>query len=495
MNNEIDEIIESIKSTNIEKLNKILIQNITLSDQTIIKLIDLAIQCNNIDILNKILEKIRSDLILPYHILNHYLDEIFEVENIEMLDNILEKLNNSFKNIPIEKAIDFIQYAINSSDIIVLNKFLEFYDIELTNFLNISNINVKRLIISAIESGNIHVLDKILNKTNSLNEYVADFKIRNFIIHAIKHFNVPILNKLVEFYNINLIDLNMSYLQVCAFINRAITFNELGMANKMITLIRINHDMTDIQINNFISLAIKSNNLNIFNLMFDMINITQNLNLSTRIISNLMNDAILINNTQILNYILEKFIKYNPKITNGKKKILIYMAIRSDNFNILNKTLYYLQAKPTNTNVIYFINGAIKSDTIEILDKIFEYFDVDITLDLLFNIIRYYKNILNKKLETSQSMKILNNILGKINYNIINEDFYIEFCDLIFLSSMYYVFGTNDNINSTFIYKIIHNFHYLNDEKFNEIKKNKPFVILNDINSHIASFLGSKYKY
>lgn len=388
------------------------------------------------------------------------------------------------------EILEFFKNIIKDYNIEILIKILEILDINMINDKN-------DIIIIGIQSNNILILNAILKKL------IDPFDDKNIIIYiAIQFNNIEILNKILEFYNVDMSLDQYNHNDITNFFYYAIQSNNIDIINKISELFNINVSYNDI--NYLFQNAITTNNFDRLNQILGKITIT-NFDLNDVEIYILISIAIKSDNIEILNKSFEKLINPNLNISNKLLINLIYLGIKSDNINILDKVLdkadisFLDRSNLAIYNEVINLIKTIKTHNIEILYKILEFYNINITLNLLFEIIIFYKDIINHRKESNQSIIILNKIIGKIDDNIINKDFYIEFCDLMKTSGIFYVIGMNNkNINSVNILKIIQKFSYLNDNKFMEVIKQKkinPNKLTTDINSHIASFLSNTNKY
>jgi hypothetical protein len=190
-------------------------------------------------------------------------------------------------------------------------------------------------------------------------------------------------------------------------------------------------------------------------------------------------------------------------LSNCDINTLIIDAINSNTINILNKILEIFNIALSDVTIRWFINSVMKTHNIMTLDTILDYYNVDITLDLLFRIIVFYKTIIDNKKETLQSLIILNKIFKKIKIKdkdtIININFYNELCKVMLISSIFFLDKSSINCNSKYILNIIQKFHMFNETAYVNLIKQKKITIISLKNSNnlssdpisiIVSYLG-----
>jgi hypothetical protein len=322
---------------------------------------------------------------------------------------------------------------------------------------NISESNITFLVMDAIINNNIHILDIILMLVKpKLNITIPDTKIFNIIKCAIKHCNVNILNKIL-------------------------TVKSIQIDNYYIP--------------NFIKIAIKTNNIEILNIVLTMI--TDCTNISKYSIFKLIHYAIKSNSYIILDSVLITLKIIDLINLNSYVHDIMVAAFESDYIEILNRILTlipmnYMSRKTIKSIFEIAISCMKKDHCIEKLNNILKLSNIDfkfhLDLSILNKILDYNMNkedaFINNSIniifknslilcENNIILNIFNTILGLINLEIIDCNFYNKLCNLI-LKSEQIAYDHNFSINHENyinILIIINSFSHYNIELYKIVCK------------------------
>jgi hypothetical protein len=323
--------------------------------------------------------------------------------------------------------------------------------------IKLSENNIFLLINDTIINKNINLLNQILIKQNKFIQNITFEQISKLIYNAISSKDVAIINVILELFLKSEVYI-MTY-QKYILIYNIIMSNDNYVLNKFLEKFnKHNIDFSDSQIFRLIHFSITTKNI------------------------------------EILDKMLEKFYSVEIIFSANNIYLLIYDAIISNNINILNKILKLFYSKKIiySNNDKYSLNlYGIHTRNFEIMSKILITFEITITVDILFQLIKAYKIIINKNKETLLKLFTFNEIFNKIkDKNIITKDFYHKLCEVILSSGSFIFDKINRNINSKSILYIITYFQPIFDieKKYNQLIQKEFGILSFDILSYIGSF-------
>ena len=445
-------------------------------------------------------------------ILNHIRKNNYEEIDGIIANYILKEENES-------DVCDLLSASIDSQSITTFNKVFPLLSI---SSLKMNFYDAVWLICQAINSGNYEILVKIIENLYELNvknnfefneviiksrdnSYIEFSRMTKNVFDGIEtiislngdHDNFNFSEILIKFCNYKYIRFFRSVYDIDQLNdkprNYPYTFCRPGKINTLNLIYTID--------NIFVNLAIDTNNNKILKLVLN--NLNNHIPIGDNNIYIFLSKAIELENIDILIIIYEYFKQYINKNDRLWVDLIVEAIFCKKNtiFNYIFDKFYILN----HTNEIIIQNNNIEylfkyCTNIEIEYKIFINLTFDITTDLLYHIINNYKVIISNGEETFQSLLILDKIFEKIikqcKNDIITQDFYIRFCNVISYSLMFIVDKLQNNTDSKSILTII-----LQDFKFNltEIEKLIPNLLMkkkilikkNQINTDIKLFITS----
>jgi hypothetical protein len=342
--------------------------------------------------------------------LKNKLEKAIQENNIENLNIILEEFLKVDINISNDYIFEIIYYVIKSNNIGILDQILKkiyCYDIDIT-----SNERTN-LILMAIKSNSVEKLNKILKKFYSIDVIFLDEDVQMLIRYAIDSKNINILNNILEKFIFS--DSYFSPKELYQCIIKSIKTNNYKIVERLLYFLE-NREISVDYLYPILHIAIFSNNFEILNIILQKFDShILNLNLTNNDISYLIRTATDTRNIEIVYNTLSAF-KYNMdqitlvsivrlyndiifyKKETFKSLRILNQIFKKISITLINKVIYDIILKTISSSLMFFLDGnSNNSNSKNILNIIQKFY--------LFNKIEFNKLIFQKKMKITSISK------------------------------------------------------------------------------------------